>query len=114
MIDEQYIKLCEDVAELRTDVKYLVKMVDVINEDRKVSAIKVESMCDDCQPAKDIAAHIAEGKAHKVWTWDRIVFSTTSVLALISILVVLMLGVININIDKHNPVIRATQTSQQK
>jgi hypothetical protein len=113
MVDEQYIKLCEDVSELRTDIKYLIKTVDGITEDRKVSALKVDAMCETCEPAKSIAAHIAEGKEHKVWTWDRIVFGTTSVLTLISILVVLMLGIININIDKHNPR-GVTQTSQFK
>ena len=108
------IKLYEDVAELKADIKYIIKTLDEMKENSKTISKELEDKCNDCQPAQDLKSYIAGIKDNKKWTWDRVVFSTTSVLALISILVVLMLGIININIDKHNPIVRTQQTTQQK
>lgn len=107
------IQLYADISELKTDVKYIIKTLDEMKEDNKMRDTKINDKCDDCQPAKDLKAHIQDSKEHKKWGWDRVVFTVTSALSLLAIIVVLALGIVNIKMDKANPIVRQS-TSQVK
>jgi hypothetical protein len=102
------IKLYEDVAELKADVKYIIKAIDELKDDKKSIAQRLEDKCLDCQPAKDLKSHIQDDKDNKKWTWDRVVFSITSGIALVGVLLMLVFGIMNIDLERQNPTVHKT------
>lgn len=95
--DNVILDLVASIAELKTDIKYIVKSTDDIKTEMKQVKTDTDNKCTDCIVSVTLKDHIAEHAkttANKKWGWEYVAVILSPLIALV-VLVLMIAKVIS-------------------